>query len=151
MFLPPYILHRWEQPGPGSVHQVPCPETGQNLRDQNHQLSRPMLCSFGDTSGRFIIKNKWPVNHVLCEINVFLQYWVALVDINMFWVLNVYKLIWVRNPMNSRTRERSIRYILATSRLQEPYVGSIQHFPDPMYRSYRCAYLSRSTSGNGST
>ena len=93
-----------------------------------------MLCSLGDTtiSGWAIIKNKWLMSHVLCEINVFLQYWVALVDINMIWVLYVSKLIWVMNPMNSRTRKRSIGYILATSRLQEPYVGSVQHFPDPM-------------------
>ena len=50
----------------------------------------------------------------------------------MIWVLNVSNLIWVMNPMNSRTRKRSMRYILATSRLQEPYAGSVQHFPDPM-------------------
>ena len=96
--------------------------------------------------GWSVIENNWPFNHLLCEMNVYLQYWVALVDINMIWVLNVTKIICIMYPMQSRTRSKSTGYILAAtmwvlSSIYPTQCAAMRRPVDFDYRSYRCAYL----------
>ena len=96
--------------------------------------------------GWSIIEGSWPMNDLLCEMNVYLQYSIALADINMIWVLNVAKLTCIIYPLHARSRSKNTGYLVAASMwvLANIYPLQCAVMRRPVYfdyRSYRCAYL----------
>lgn len=96
--------------------------------------------------GWSLVENRWPLSHVMCHVSVYLQYFLALVDINIIWVLNVAKLTCILYPFRARLRSQNTGYILAASMwlfsniypLQNAAMRRTVYFD---YRSYRCANL----------
>ena len=97
--------------------------------------------------GWSLIINDWPLNHPLCEASVFLQFFLALVDINFIWVLNVAKLTCILYPFRARLRTKNAGYLVAgiiwiVSNIYPLQCAAMRRSVYFDYRSYRCAYLS---------
>ena len=96
--------------------------------------------------GWSLIVNEWPLNQILCEMNVYLQYCVALVDINLIWVLSVAKLTCIMSPLRAQARSENAGHVLAAlvwvfSNIYPLQCAAMRRPVHFDYRSYRCAYI----------
>ena len=86
--------------------------------------------------------NQWPFGHALCEVSTYLQYFLAIADINMMGLLNVAKLMCILRPLVALSRsKRTGCWLVAGSWLMShihPGLCAILRRPiDFDYRSYR--------------
>ena len=93
-------------------------------------------------TGIALLLNRWPYGHALCEVSVYFQYFLALADINMIWVLNVAKLMCILKPLDARLRSRKSGLWLVAGMwvLSQIYPAQCVILRRPVhfdYRSYR--------------